>query len=101
MALDAEALVDRSRRLIEQGLELQSAAEDIQALEQWDDAVNEWVRDVNTALAQDDFSSRPLERHLGILVELYQQNLAQVAQVRDDQAAATADLHQQRWQITG
>ena len=100
MALEAEVLVDRSRQLIEQGLRLQSEV-DTEAMAQWDDAVNEWLQDVNLALAQDDFSSRPLQRHLGILIELYQQSVAEFAQLRDDQAAATADLHQQRWQITG
>ncbi|MFG1498222.1 hypothetical protein ABMA57_16430 [Saccharospirillum sp. HFRX-1] len=100
MALEAEVLVDRSRQLIEQGLRLQSEV-DTEAMAQWDDAVNEWLQDVNLALAQDDFSSRPLQRHLGILIELYQQSVAEFAQLRDDQAATTAELHQKRWKITG
>lgn len=100
MALDAEVLVERSRQLIEQGLQLQFQV-DTEAMAQWDDAVNDWLQDVNLALAQEHFSSRPLQRHLGILIGLYQQTVAEFARLRDDQAATTAELHQKRWKITG
>lgn len=96
----ATELVERSRRLIEQGLVLQSAP-DAAALVQWDDAVKQLVEDVNTALASDSFHSRSLQRHLEWLIDLYQQLLSTLATERDDQAAAAAELHQQRWQVTG
>lgn len=98
---DQEAqLVARARDLIEQGLSLQQGAA-IDAMEQWDEAVNELLEDVNRALTQADFSSRPLQRHLTMLIELYQQSLSAFAQTRDDLAAKAADLHQQRWEISG
>ncbi|WP_108124472.1 hypothetical protein [Saccharospirillum mangrovi] len=97
--LEAE-LVERSRRLIEQGLALQ-ASTDTTVLVGWDEAVNALVADVNAALASEGFTSRALQRHLEWLIDLYQQSLATLAERKDDQAAAVADLHQQRWRITG
>jgi len=105
MALESEVaveagLVGRARNLIEQGLLLQQSAT-IGAMTEWDDAVNGLLEDVNRALAQPGFTSQPLERYLGILIELYQQSLADIDSFRDDQAAKAAELHQQRWEIIG
>lgn len=101
---DAE-LVERSRQLLEQGLALQSVsgavAPDADTLVLWDDAVNKLLGDVNEALTEKDFHSRSLQRHLELLTDLYQQTLSALAAERDDQAAVAANLHQQRWQITG
>lgn len=93
-------LVDRSRQLIEQGLLLEGST-NADALARWDDAVNELLVDVNSALSHDGFNSRALQRHLEWLIDLYQQSLAALAETQDDQAADAAGLHQQRWRITG
>ena len=95
-------LVERSRQLIEQGLALQSGMDsDPTALLDWDNAVNALLADVNAALATEGFNSRALQRHLEWLIDLYQHSLAALAEHKDDQAAAAAELHQQRWRITG
>lgn len=99
--LEAE-LVERSRQLIEQGLALQAGPDsDTTALVMWDNAVNALLADVNAALASEGFNSRALQRHLEWLIDLYQHSLAALAEQKDDQAATAADLHQQRWRITG
>jgi len=103
MALESEVethLIGCARDLIEQGLSLRQGAS-LNVFTQWDEAVNELVEEVNRALAESDFTSRPLQRHLAMLIELYQQSLADIDSFRDDQAAKAAELHQQRWEITG
>ncbi|PTY36768.1 hypothetical protein BGP77_05635 [Saccharospirillum sp. MSK14-1] len=99
-AKSEDALVGQARQLIEQGLALQSAPDHSKLLV-WDDAVNHLVADINQALASEGFHSRSLQRHLEWLIDLYQNSIAVIAEVRDDQAAKAADLHQQRWEITG
>lgn len=103
MAPEPEAeqdLVAEARALIEQGLALQGM-DDVAALEAWDEGVNDLLERVNTAVATGRFSSRSLQSQLEYLIDLYRESLATLASLQDDQAAASADLHQQRWRITG
>ena len=95
-----ETLVAEARALIEQGLALQGL-DDIAALEAWDEGVNDLLERVNAAVATGRFSSRSLQSQLEYLIEIYQGSLAALASLQDDQAAVSADLHQQRWRITG
>lgn len=93
-------LTRQARALIDTGFELQSM-NSLQALEQWDDAVNDFLQVINQELANGQLESPRLERYLKQIMELYLAVIQEIARLEDNKAAEAARLHHKRWAITG
>lgn len=97
---EEQALVGRARRLIEQGEALRDL-HDLSRLDDWDAQVNALLEHINSNLASGRFASRSLKTQLSYLIDLYWSVLASLSRKQDDRAAEAAELHQDRWSITG
>lgn len=102
MPVDAteQHLIDQTRLLTEQGMRLQLAT-DLEALEHWDDQVNELLERINRSVAEGGLASQTLKHQLGRLVQLYLTVLEGIARLQREKDDESLSLRQKRWAITG